>query len=254
MPGSTAALMFLGDRELVHSMRIERRSFLTRLLGTPVLATLGGCDEDRTSKGRLRAVWGRAGVSDGRFNKPRAMAIDADDLIYIVDITARIQVFTTAGEFVRGWQTPVHVNGRPTGLGFDRRGNLLVADTHYFRLLTYSRQGELLETLGGIFGHAPGEFGFVTDAVEDSQGNLYVSEYGEYDRIQKGRKAGSLLARSAWPSTAKIIFGFLTPAIIESRSSTPTAASSDCGARMGANQANSHTLMGWRSMAKATCT
>jgi DNA-binding beta-propeller fold protein YncE len=166
-------------------MRIERRSFLTRLLGTPVLATLGGCDEDRTSKGRLRAVWGRAGVSDGRFNKPRAMAIDADDLIYIVDITARIQVFTTAGEFVRGWQTPVHVNGRPTGLGFDRRGNLLVADTHYFRLLTYSRQGELLETLGGIFGHAPGEFGFVTDAVEDSQGNLYVSEYGEYDRIQK---------------------------------------------------------------------
>jgi sugar lactone lactonase YvrE len=113
------------------------------------------------------------------------MAIDADDLIYIVDITARIQVFTTAGEFVRGWQTPVHANGRPTGLSIDHRGNLLVADTHYFRVLTYSPQGELLETFGGTLGHGPGEFGFVTDAVEDSRRNLYVSEYGEYDRIQK---------------------------------------------------------------------
>lgn len=113
------------------------------------------------------------------------MAIDKDDLLYIVDFTARIQVFTPSGQFVRGWQTPEHANGRPTGLSIDRRGNLLVADTHYFRVLVYSPEGKLLETLGGTLGHAPGEFGLVTDAVEDSQGNLYVSEYGEYDRIQK---------------------------------------------------------------------
>jgi DNA-binding beta-propeller fold protein YncE len=166
-------------------MRIQRRPFLALLLGAPTAAILGGCDDERGKAGRLRAVWGRGGISEGRFNKPRAMAIDANDLIYIVDITARIQVFNTEGEFLRGWQTPVHDNGRPTGLSIDRHGNLLVADTHYFRLLTYSPQGELLETLGGTFGHAPGEFGFVTDAVEDSEGNLYISEYGEYDRIQK---------------------------------------------------------------------
>ncbi|HEV3024119.1 MAG TPA: NHL repeat-containing protein, partial [Pirellulales bacterium] len=141
--------------------------------------------DERGSAGSLKAIWGRSGISDGRLNKPRAMAIDADDLIYIVDITARIQVFTTSGRFVRGWQTPVHASGRPTGLSIDHRGNLLVADTHYYRVLTYSAQGELLETLGGTFGHGPAEFGFVTDAVEDSRHNLYVSEYGEYDRIQK---------------------------------------------------------------------
>jgi streptogramin lyase len=164
----------------------SRRSFLAALAaGGPLLTLLSGCDEQRGSSGRLVAVWGRGGVSDGRFNKPRAMTIDADDLLYIVDITARIQVFTTDGEFVRGWQTPVHANGRPTGLSIDHRGNLLVADTHYFRVLTYSPLGELLETLGGTLGHGPGEFGFVTDAVEDSRHNLYVSEYGEYDRIQK---------------------------------------------------------------------
>jgi streptogramin lyase len=60
-----------------------------------------------------------------------------------------------------------------------------VPDTHYFRVLVYSPSGELLETLGGKFGTAPGEFGWVTDVVEDSKGNWYTSEYGEYDRIQK---------------------------------------------------------------------
>lgn len=163
---------------------IHRRNFLSLLAGAPALLALSGCEES-TSIGRLDAIWGRRGISPGRLQKPRAMAIDNDDLLYIVDMTARIQVFTTAGEFVRGWQTPVHDNGRPTGLSIDRHGNLLVADTHYFRVLTYSPDGELLDTLGGTWGHAPGEFGLVTDAVEDSQGNLYVSEYGEYDRVQK---------------------------------------------------------------------
>src|SRR4029078_8073417 len=115
------------------------------------------------------------GISDGRLQKPRAMTIDANDLLYIVDMTARIQVFTADGEFVRVWQTPTHTNGRPTGLSIDRQGNVLVPDTHYFRVLVYSPQGELLETLGGTFGNKPGEFGLVTDVLEDASGNWYVS-------------------------------------------------------------------------------
>ncbi|HEX5443971.1 MAG TPA: hypothetical protein VFW87_09095, partial [Pirellulales bacterium] len=155
--------------------------------------TAVGCIDSGESTGRLEKVWGRRGISDGRFQKPRAMAIDEHDQLYIVDMTARIQVFDRDGNFQRVWQTPVHVNGRPTGLSFDRRGRLLVADTHYNRVLAYSPRGELLETFGGVQGHGPGEFGLVTDAVEDSQGNLYVAEYGEYDRIQKFSPQGEFL-------------------------------------------------------------
>jgi DNA-binding beta-propeller fold protein YncE len=168
----------------VHESRIHRRSLLALLVGTPIAAALGGCSESN-SIGSLDLVWGRRGISDGRLQKPRAMTIDRDDLLYIVDMTARIQVFTTDGEFVRGWQTPTHTNGRPTGISIDRQGNVLVPDTHYFRVLVYSPQGDLLETLGGTFGNAPGEFGLITDVLEDDAGNWYVSEYGEYDRIQK---------------------------------------------------------------------
>ena len=150
-----------------------------------LLFALPGCDRDESSIGRIEAVWGRQGISDGRFQTPRAIAIGRDDLLYIVDKTARIQVFKTDGTFLRGWSTPDHANGKPTGLSFDRDGNLMVADTHYFQVLIYSPQGKLLRTLGGKKGEKPGEFGFVTGAAQDSQGNLYVSEYGEYDRIQK---------------------------------------------------------------------
>ncbi|HVW36184.1 MAG TPA: NHL repeat-containing protein [Pirellulales bacterium] len=190
------------DRDLDASMRTAnalprrnsaglRRSLI--VCCALVASVLGGCDEDRASIGKLDKVWGRKGISDGRLQKPRAVAIDAADQLYIVDMTARIQVFSPDGEFLRFWRTPVHTNGRPTGLSFDRHGRLLVADTHYFRVLVYSTEGELLSTLGGVQGHGPGEFGFVTDAVEDSHGFLYVSEYGEYDRIQKFTSDGQFV-------------------------------------------------------------
>ncbi len=176
----------------MYRQTIHRRSFLTLACGLPALAVICGCD-DTASIGSLDLIWGRRGISPGRLQKPRGMAIDRDDLLYIVDMTARVQVFTTDGQYVRGWQTPVHINGRPTGISIDHRGNVLVPDTHYFRVLTYSPRGELLDTLGGTFGNQPGEFGLVTDALEDSQGNLFVAEYGEYDRIQKFSPAHSFL-------------------------------------------------------------
>ena len=156
-------------------------------------AAPGGCVDEGGTIGRLESVWGRRGISDGRFQKPRAMTIDRDDHIYVVDMTARIQVFDADGRFLHGWQTPDHQFGKPTGLSVTRDGRILVADTHYYRVLIYSPQGELLQTLGGTQGQRPGQFGLVTDAVEDSQGNLYVGEYGEYDRIQKFTADGQFL-------------------------------------------------------------
>lgn len=169
------------------------RLTLAGLLGL-ALAPLG-CVGGSASLGGLEQVWGGHGFGDGRFYRPRAMAIDSNDQIYIVDMTGRIQVFTPEGEFLRGWRTLEIENGKPSGLSFDRDGNLLVADTHYFRTLIYTPEGRLLEerTIGGVCGHGPGEFNFVTDAVQDAQGNYYIAEYGEYDRIQKFTRDGKFV-------------------------------------------------------------
>ena len=169
------------------SPEIDRRHFGRLALGATIAAATTGCSDGPTSDRSPDLVWGRLGAGKGQFSKPRAIAIDAADQLYIVDMTARIQVFDADGQFIRGWQTPEHTNGRPTGLTISSDGNLLVADTHYYRILTYSPQGELLShaTIGGTMGQGPGEFGFVTDVVRDQAGNFYVSEYGEFDRIQK---------------------------------------------------------------------
>ena len=160
-----------------------------------VMFASGGCNRPSLSTGKLDVVWGRRGISDGRFRKPRAVALGKDDHLYIVDMTARIQVFESDGRFINGWKTPAFENGKPCGLSFDLDGNLLVADTHYYRMLVYTPDGELLseKTIGGTQGHGPGEFGYVTDAVQDSYGNYYIAEYGEYDRIQKFTKDGQFL-------------------------------------------------------------
>jgi DNA-binding beta-propeller fold protein YncE len=165
------------------------------LLLVACLAAAAGCEQNAASTGKLEIVWGERGVNDGQFQKPRAIAIDSKDQLYIVDMTARIQVFTPDGKFLRSWRTPESKNGKPSGLSFDNEGNLLVADTHYFRMLVYTPEGDLLpkRTIGGKNGQGPGEFGFVTHAVQDRHGNYYIAEYGEYDRVQKFSPEGKFL-------------------------------------------------------------
>ena len=142
-----------------------------------------GCDFAPTFRPDL--VWGVHGIQPGRLHKPRVAAFDVDDNLYIADLTDRVQVFDRDGKYLRGWRTPdFNVDG-PSGLTVDRLGRVLVADTHFYRVLVYSRTGELLFQIGdGVQDTTPGRFGYPTDVVLDRDGNFYVSEYGENDRIQ----------------------------------------------------------------------
>src|SRR5262245_50445061 len=111
---------------------------LKTLLGLAVLLQVqSGCDIKGRSTPEL--VWGVHGTKPGWLHKPRVAAFDAKDQLYIADLTDRIQVFDRDGEYLRGWRTPgFNVDG-PSGLTVDRFGRLLVADTHFYRVLVYSR-------------------------------------------------------------------------------------------------------------------
>jgi DNA-binding beta-propeller fold protein YncE len=174
----------------------RRRSTHHRLwlFATFAILPLAGCLQSGASD-RPELVWGVQGIDKGELQKPRAIAIDKYDQIYLVDMTARIQVYDADGHYLRGWKTPESKNGRPTGLTIAKSGRLLVPDTHYYRVLTYETDGTLVDdaTLGGEMGTGPGQFCWVTDVVEDSKGNLYVSEYGDADRIQKFSPKGGFL-------------------------------------------------------------
>jgi hypothetical protein len=190
---------------------LSRRRLLQAAVSGGCALVAGCLDSAAAQAGTLEKVWGQRGESPGRLNKPRAIAIDRHDLVYVVDMTPRISVFSGDGEYVRGWQTPYFEQGRPSGLSFDNAGNLMVADTHCFRVLFYTPQGKLLEnrTIGGTHGSGDGEFWFVTDAAQDSQGNYYVAQYGEYDRIQKFSPDGKFLL--SWGDHGRELGQFLRP-------------------------------------------
>jgi sugar lactone lactonase YvrE len=160
------------------------------------LGALAGCGG---SGAEPEVVWGRHGVEGGDLVKPRAVAIDAQDRLYLVDWTARIQVYDRDGNYLgRTWTTPDYRNGRPSGLSIDRDGNLLVSDSHYHCLRIYSPEGKLLRTIGGEGGTGPGQLGYVSDAVQDEDGYYYVGEFGENQRISKLDRAGKFVC--SWGS------------------------------------------------------
>ncbi len=168
----------------------------TWLLGwVAIIACATGCVDNSRPGDAADLVWGKQGLAPGSFQKPRAIAIDAEDRLYIVDMTSRIQVFDADGKYLRDWRTPTCANGRPSGLSIDRLGRVLVADTHYYQMLVYDSQGNPVPEarIGGTMGSGPGEFGFVTDVVEDSQGIFFIAEYGDFDRIQKFSPRGEFL-------------------------------------------------------------
>jgi DNA-binding beta-propeller fold protein YncE len=147
------------------------------------LLLLAGCRDGTALPER---VWGQRGVQGGQLVKPRAAAIDAQDRLYIVDWTARIQVFDRDGKYLgHTWTPPDYRNGRPSGLSIDRNGNLLVSDSHYSCLRIYTPEGKLLRTIGGNHGTEPGQLSYISDAVQDADGFFYVAEFGENQRISK---------------------------------------------------------------------
>jgi len=149
-------------------------------------------------------VWGKRGVLDGDIVRPRAAVIDGEDRIWIVDFTARIQAFSLDGEYVGPTFTPPDFrNGRPSGLGVTRDGKLIVCDSHYNCLRLYEADGTLLKTIGGDKGNGPGQFGYVSDAVQDADGTFFISEFGINERITKTDETGKFLATWGKSGTAE---------------------------------------------------
>lgn len=196
------------------SMPLSRRKVLSATALGGFFA-LVGCGPSGPTQGELDKIWGKPGSAPGKLNHPRSITIDEKDQLYIVDKTPRIQVFSPDGELIHSWQTPQYEFGKPCGLSFDLEGNLLVADTHYYRILTYTRTGQLLDerTIGGERGFVPGKFHFVTDCQQDKDGSFYIAEYGEFDRIHKYSKDRKFVLQ--WGGHGSEMMQFLRPQKME---------------------------------------
>jgi DNA-binding beta-propeller fold protein YncE len=141
---------------------------------------LAGCDRGTAPD----AIWLETGVGPAQVVYPRAIAYaPKTDSFFVVDRRARVQHIDRNGAFLNDWMMPEQRYGKPTGISVGPDGNVYVADTHYNQVAVYSPQGQPLRTFG-TYGTGDGQFIWPTDVAFDDRGRIFVSEYGDNDRIQ----------------------------------------------------------------------
>ncbi len=178
---------------LYHWLRGALRvALFASILAVVSLVSLNGCTPSSASNEvslqsqifeRARVI-GRRGVGVGELNKPRSVAVDKADNMYVVDMTGRVQKFSPDGAFLLSWQMPQTDLGKPKGMGRDREGRVIVVEPHYQRLNYFTPEGKLL----GQFGHKgtnEGQLIMPRAVAVNSRGETFVSEYGEVERVQE---------------------------------------------------------------------
>ncbi|MEE3284776.1 MAG: hypothetical protein VX311_09360 [Planctomycetota bacterium] len=118
---------------------------------------------------------------------PRAVTTAPDDTLYLLDNAGRVLVFDKDGDPIRQWNMPESDVGNPEGICVLSNGQIAVADTHYHRVVVFESSGTVVRMVGQE-GQKDGDFYWPVAVVEDDQGNLFVSEYGGANRVQKFTK------------------------------------------------------------------
>lgn len=118
---------------------------------------------------------------------PRAVTTAPDDTLYLLDNAGRVLVFDKDGDPIRQWNMPESDVGNPEGICVLSNGQIAVADTHYHRVVVFDSSGTVVRMVGQE-GQKDGDFYWPVAVVEDDQGNLFVSEYGGANRVQKFNK------------------------------------------------------------------
>ena len=153
---------------------------------------LCGCEESGNGRGQVVTVMGRTGIGSGLFVYPRAIDLAPDGTVFVVDKTGRVQRMAPDGRFINSFQMPEVRAGKPVGMSFGANGHLYVADTHYYRVMEFTLDGEIVRQFGS-FGTENGQFIYPTDVAFGPDGRLYVGEYGGNDRISVFTPEGEFL-------------------------------------------------------------
>jgi DNA-binding beta-propeller fold protein YncE len=154
-----------------------------------LLVTLASCSPDPNAPDLESGIFSHAevigtrGTGLGQFTKPRSLALDRDDNLYVVDMTGRVQKFSARGEVLSSWRMPETDLGKPKGMCRDTNGNIVIVEPHYQRVNHFAPDGTLVEQWGS-HGTNLGQLVLPRSVAVNSRGDVFVSEYTTVDRVQ----------------------------------------------------------------------
>jgi DNA-binding beta-propeller fold protein YncE len=179
-----------GNRSGYSSFVIHHSSFTCGWALTALPLLIAGCTEQSSTGNALDSrifsrveIIGTFGTGVGQLNKPRSVAIDKEDNLYVVDMTGRVQKFSPRGEVITSWRLPETDLGKPKGMCRDANGNIVVIEPHYQRVNHFAPDGTLVEQWG-TRGTNIGQLILPRSVIVNSRGDIFVSEYTAVDRVQ----------------------------------------------------------------------
>jgi len=128
-------------------------------------------------------IIGTRGTGLGQFTKPRSLALDRDDNLYVADMTGRVQKFSPRGDLLTSWRMPETDLGKPKGMCRDTNGNIVIVEPHYQRVNHFAPDGTLVEQWGS-HGTNLAQLVLPRSVAVNSHGDIFVSEYTTVDRVQ----------------------------------------------------------------------
>jgi uncharacterized protein (TIGR03437 family) len=165
-----------------------------------------------------------------QFDYPRGLAIDSSGNLYVSDyfnhrirridgVSTTITTFAGTGQAGFGGDSGPAVQARlhlPSGLTFDREGNLYVADLLNARIRVIGRNGVIRTIAGGGTAGDQGDVGPALaaqlrapmDVAIDPDGNVYFSDQ-DNNRVQ--RLVGGALSIGTIVNAASLVAGWVAP-------------------------------------------
>ena len=157
--------------------------------GCLVVLLLTSCSSSSVDPLSFIDFIGGPGRGVGRFFQPRAItALPGGDCI-VIDRSGRVQHFDQEGQLEDVWMLPEWSAGQPVDLCHTDQDTLLVADTHYMRVIEFDLDGNEIRRFGEDVGL---ELVRGIDVAPD--GSILVASYGQKDRIFRFNRDGSLLS------------------------------------------------------------
>jgi len=140
--------------------------------------------------------WGNFGITDnGQFFHPESLSFDSDGNVYVTDAgNARIQKFTSDGQFLEAWGVRGMGNGEfnyPTGITTNEN-NVYVVDREQSKIQVFDSTGKFLQSWGE-FGSDQGEFFYPHGIAISNDGVVYVADTKNH-RIQQFTTDGEFLS------------------------------------------------------------
>lgn len=163
------------------------RKILTGMLAMLLVTGPGSLPGTEPKGGKVVLAWGKKGDKPGEFHSPISIAIDRRDVVYVTDLNnARLQRFTTEGEYLGGFDLPLDKPPRKScivgGMAVDRDGNAYLALMNQDKVQVYDESGKLLREWGKR-GAGDGELRQPGGIVLAPGGTVYVADQGNH-RVQ----------------------------------------------------------------------